>query len=100
MKAPIRLNKQVAFMVYVSTEVHEQMKKLSESLEVSMSQIAREAINMRLSSNDQYEAGFASALDHCERLIQDNLAAQMRFPSGKSVAEILSQEINLLRRTK
>lgn len=87
-------------MVYVPVEVHEKMKQLSESLEVSMSQIAREAINMRLSSNDQYESGFSAAVDHCQRLIRDNMAAQMRFPSGKSVAEILTQEIDLLRRTK
>ena len=100
MKTPTRFSKQVAFMVYVPSEVHEQMKQLSEKLEVSMSQIAREAINMRLSSNDQYEAGFSAAIEHCQRLIRDNLAAQMRFPSGKSVAEILIQETDLLRRSK
>lgn len=99
MKSPTRLDKQVAFMVYIPTETHERMKALSEKLEISMSQIARESIAMRLTSDTQYEAGFNAALDHCQRLIRENLAAQMRFPSGKSVADILSTEISVLRRS-
>ena len=58
-----------------------------------MAQMIREAIDSRLSVGDQYTSGFNAGLDRAISVVNQNNAAKMRFPSGKSFAELIVDEL-------
>ena len=61
-----------------------------------MSQIIREAIEARISSGDRYQTGYNSAINHAIEVVKNNKAAKMRFPSGKSFADLIVEDLQLL----
>jgi hypothetical protein len=97
MKTRIRLNKKVALMAYVDAEQHEQLKKYCEDRGLVMSQIVREGVEMRLNAADQFVAGFNKAIQESQKKVLDNRLAQMRFPDGRSFADIIINELETLR---
>ena len=84
------------FMAYIENSQYAKLRKLSTKSKIAMSQLIREAIDIRVSSN-QYTAGFNGGLEHAMKLISQNQASQMRFPSGKSFAELLNEELETAR---
>lgn len=84
------------FMAYIENSQYSKLKKLSNKSQIAMSQLIREAIDMRVSEN-QYTQGFNNGIEHAIKLLSQNQAAQMRFPSGKSFAELISEELETAR---
>lgn len=81
------------FMAYIDESQHKKMTRLSKKINIPMSQLVREAINMRLASGDPYTNGFNEGLNKAVSIVSANKAAQMRFPSGRSFAELVNEEI-------
>lgn len=97
MKTRIRLNKKVALMAYIDADQHEQLKKYCEDRGLVMSQMVREGVEMRLNAADQYIAGYNKAIQESQKKVLDNRFAQMRFPDGRSFADIIINELETLR---
>jgi len=83
-------------MAYIENAQYTKLRKLSNKAKIPMSQLIREAIDIRVSDN-QYVSGFNNGLEHAMKMISQNQASQMRFPSGKSFAELLNEELESAR---
>jgi len=83
-------------MAYIENTQYTKLRKLSTKSKIPMSQLIREAIDIRVADN-QYTAGFNNGLEHAMKLISQNQASQMRFPSGKSFADLLNEELETAR---
>ena len=81
------------FMAYIDESQHVNMMRLSKKTKIPMSQLVREAINMRVASGNPYVNGFNAGLNKAISIVSDNKAAQMRFPSGRSFAELVNEDI-------
>jgi len=86
------------FMTYVSEDEHLRMKKFAKLKKITMAQMIREAIDSRLSVGDPYTSGFNAGIDKAIAVVNHNNAAKMRFPSGKSFAELIVDELAVERR--
>lgn len=82
------------FMAYIDDSQHVNMLKLSKKTKTPMSQLVREAINMRVASGNPYVNGFNAGLNKAISIVSANTASQMRFPSGKSFAELINEDIS------
>ena len=81
------------FMTYIDDNDYVKLKRFAKSKRVTMARILREGLIMRMAEENPYMAGFNDGLDKAMGLMSANTAAQMRFPSGKSFAEIMTDEI-------
>lgn len=81
------------FMTYLEPKQHEKLKKFAALHKASMAQIIRDSIEARLYNGDKYSLGFNQGLKKALQVIQEHKASQMRFPSGKSFAELVGDEI-------
>jgi hypothetical protein len=79
-------------LVRVTYAQYASLSRFAKKLNVSMNQIVREAIEIRLAKGD-YLTGFNDGLGAAIDSVNSNRAAQMRFPSGKSFAELVSEDI-------
>ena len=82
------------FMAYLEPKEIAKLKRFSKTHKVPMAQIIREAIYARLASGDQYTSGFNDGLAKASKVVNGLDAAQMRFPSGMSFAELIETEIS------
>jgi ATP-dependent exoDNAse (exonuclease V) beta subunit len=85
------------FMTYLEEDSHTALKKFAKSKKLTMAKLLREGLMMRMSEGHEYINGFNDCLHQVETLLANNRAAQIRFPSGKTFAEMMIDEINLLR---
>jgi len=87
------------FMTYLAPKDIIRLKRFSKANKMPMTQIVREGIDARLSSGNQYTSGFNAGLLKAIKVVGGIEAAQMRFPSGLSFAELVEQEVskNLMR---
>jgi hypothetical protein len=83
------------FMTYLEEQDIDRLKKFAKKKKITMSHVIREALHARMAEGDPYNAGFNDGVDECIKLIKDNKASQMRFPSGSSFAELI--EIDLMK---
>lgn len=83
------------FMAYIDATQHARMKKFSGKFRIPMSQLIREAIDMRITNGNQYLHGFNAGLMKAQDVVKANKASEMRFPSGKSFAELVNSDIEL-----
>lgn len=81
------------FMAYLTFEQHARLRRFAAKSELSMTQIIRESLDARISPGDRYSSGYNAALKDAMQIVLDNKAAKMRFPSGKSFAELVNEEI-------
>jgi len=81
------------FMTYLEPKDLLALKKHSKKYKQPMSEIVREALTSRLAEGDPFTAGFNSGVDHSIEVILNNQPAQLRFPSGASMAELLEGEL-------
>jgi len=82
------------FMAYLEPKDISKLKRFSKDHKTPMAQVIREAIHARLSSGNQYTNGFNDGLDKAIKTVNGIDAAQMRFPSGMSFAELIEAEIS------
>ena len=83
------------FMTYLEEKDIDRLKKFAKKKKITMSQVIREGLSARMSEGDPYNAGFKAGIEESIRLIKDNKASQMRFPSGSSFAELM--EVDLMK---
>lgn len=81
------------FMAYLDVVQYAEFKRFSKRVNIPMSQLVREALTARLSSGDQFTAGFNAGLQAAMNAVSNHEASKMRFPSGKSFEELINGEI-------
>lgn len=81
------------FMTYLDPKEHKELQKFSKKNNIPMAQIVREAISARLIGGDPYISGFNAGVDASIIEINNIQAAQMRFPSGRTFGEVISDEV-------
>ena len=82
------------FMAYLEPKQIAILKRFSKTHKTPMAQVIREAVNARLLSGDQYTGGFNDGLNKAISVVNGLDAAQMRFPSGLSFAELIDTEVS------
>jgi len=92
MKKALPSEKLKPFMIYIDDGRLTQVKRLAKKSGSTITQTIREGIDLRLQSGAQV-SGFNQGLRKAMDVITQNKAAQMRFPSGKSFAELLNEEL-------
>jgi hypothetical protein len=81
-------------MVYVFRKDLAEIKAYAKQHKISLSQLAREALKIRMSTeSDQYINGLNDGLDLGMDEIRKSNWAQMTFPSGKTFAELICEEL-------
>jgi hypothetical protein len=80
-------------MAYIDEGQYARMRKFSTKTRVPMSQLIREAIDMRIAPNAPYIDGFNAGLQKAMIIVSSNKAAEMRFPSGRSFAELINEDL-------
>jgi hypothetical protein len=85
------------FMAYIEDEQYTRMKKFSLKSRIPMSQLIREAIDMRIAKGTPYVDGFNAGISKAITVVSANKAAEMRFPSGKSFAELINSDLENVR---
>lgn len=85
------------FITYLDEASHANLKKFAKAKQLTMAKLLREGLVMRMSEGHEYIHGFNECLKQVETLLNNNRAAQMRFPSGKSFAEMMIDEISSLK---
>ncbi len=88
------------FMAYIDEGQYVRMRRFSVKYRIPMSQLVREAIEMRISPNAPYADGFNAGLEKAMSVVSTNKAAEMRFPSGKSFAELINADLENVRMQK
>ena len=86
-------------LIYIYPDELDKLKKYAKSIKKPVSHIVREGIRMRLSEetnpyNDGFDDGLKTAMD----LAKKTKGAQMMFPSGKSFADLVCEEISKFKR--
>jgi hypothetical protein len=81
------------FMAYIENSQHNELTKYAKKARIPMSQIVREAIALRIAQGNPYVSGFNDGLKKAVALINANEAFQMTFPSGKSFAKLINDEL-------
>ena len=81
------------FMAYFAQKDIIKLKRFSKQTKTPMAQIIREAVEARMSAGNPYTAGFNAGVQKSIDSVSKITAAQMRFPSGKSFAELVAEEL-------
>jgi hypothetical protein len=88
-------------MIYLSPDDKTKLSAFAKSQKVTASQIAREGIHMRMEgSTNPYNQGFNDGLNEAMKIVKANKGAEMRFPSGKSFAQLVCEDIEQFIRGK
>jgi hypothetical protein len=90
---PSPSNNYKTFLTYLKPQEYVKLKKYAAKLKIPMTQVVREAITARLSGNDPYVSGFNDGLVEAVKAVNAMKHAQMRFPSGVSFAELVSDDL-------
>mgnify|MGYP006269207065 CR=1 FL=1 len=89
---PTPSNNYKPFLSYLSHADYGRLKLLASKNKTTMTQIVREAVLMRLNGGS-YVTGFNDGLECAIATIGATQYSQMRFPSGKSFAELVADEL-------
>jgi hypothetical protein len=81
-------------MIYVTPTDKESLSKYALDNKMTVSQIVREGVRMRLQGND-FNTGFNDGLNEAIKIVNSTEGAQMRFPSGKSFADLVADNLKL-----
>lgn len=83
------------FYAYIEYAQYGLLKRFASRNNISMTQVIREAIEAKI-AGDHYAVGYNAGLNAAIKSVNHNKAAKMRFPSGKSFAELVVDDINKL----
>ena len=86
------MSKLKPFMTYMTEADHTILRKFAKAKKITMAQLIREGVAMRM-SDGTYASGFNDGIKSAIESISKLPAAQMRFPSGQSFAELISDEL-------
>lgn len=93
-KSPLK-----AVMIYLTADNADRLTDYAKGHNISASKIAREGIDLRLNKEGNvYDIAYNEALDTAIDVIRNTKGAQMMFPSGKSFAELVCENIEPLKR--
>jgi hypothetical protein len=84
------------FMAYLTYDQYARLKRFASKNDVPMAQVIRESIDARIAAGDRYSHGYNTALKDAMRSVAENKAARMRFPSGKSFADLVNDDLQKL----
>jgi hypothetical protein len=90
----------VSFYVYLTLDGDEAVRNYASANNMNLSQLTREALNLRMSTGDQYNAGFNAGLNEAMKIVNNCQGATMMFPSGKSFARVVCDDIEKFLRDK
>jgi predicted DNA-binding protein len=96
---PIPSNNYKPFLTYLDPREYTKLKKFAAKTKTPMTQIVREAVKARIADNNAYVNGFNDGLKEAIDAVNAMKHAQMRFPSGKSFAELVTDDL-IVRRMK
>lgn len=88
------------FMAYLEEGQYTRMRRFALKTRIPMSQLIREAIDMRIANGNPYVDGFNAGIEKAMTVVSANKAAEMRFPSGKSFAELINADLENTRMDK
>jgi hypothetical protein len=91
------LSKYQPVMTYLEQKDIIRLKAYAKKSKVPMAHVIRESLHSKFAKGDPFSAGFNEGVNACIYKIHDIQGAQMRFPSGKSVAELIEEELIHLR---
>lgn len=86
------MSKLKPFMTYMTEADHISLRKFARAKKITMAQLIREGIAMRM-SDGTYASGFNDGIKASIDSIGKLPAAQMRFPSGQSFADLIADEL-------
>ena len=81
------------FMTYIDDADYVKLRKFAKAKKLTMAQVLREGLSMRVAVDNPYLQGFNEGLDASIKILSTHQAAQMRFPSGQSFADLMTDEI-------
>jgi len=91
----------VPLMVYVDPVERNKIQAYAKKEKTNVSQLARESFRMRMSGDkDPFNSGFNEGLNEAMRIVSNTDGAKMMFPSGKSFATLVCDEIEKFLREK
>ena len=88
------LSKMKPLLTRLDDESFSRLRKFAKKKKIPMAQIVREAINMRVASGDRYVSGFNDGIRCAIVTVASSKASQIRFPSGKSFAELTEEMLD------
>ncbi len=81
-------------VIYLPHELAEKFEKYAKKNDITQSKIVCEGIVMRMSGNDDpFNQGFNQGLNEAIRIANACDGATMMFPSGKTFAKVVSDDI-------
>ena len=87
-------NSRTSITIYVETTEKAKITKFAEKSDLSVGQLARQAFQMRMAGNsDPYNTGFNQGLNEAMRIVNACNGATMMFPSGKTFAKVVCDDI-------
>lgn len=87
------LSKYKAFMAYIEPRDLVRLKRFARTKKTTMAGLIREAVVARLAGGDPYNSGFNAGLRKAAEVAKETKGAQMRFPSGKTFGELVTDEL-------
>ena len=88
-------------IIYLSHDLYYKLERYSKKNKISQSQVAREGIAMRIMGEDDlFNQGFNQGLNEAMKIVRQTDGAKMMFPSGKSFAQLVCDEIERFIREK
>ena len=85
-------------MVYLTKRQRAYVKVFAVKNRVPVSEIAREAFNMRMAKGNEYNSGWNDALEAAMEITKNSNAGKMMFPSGRSFSQMINEEISAIAR--
>lgn len=88
-------------LVYLEPEQPLRLKVYAADRNLSVSQVARDAFNAFMSTeNDPYHRGYNAGLDAAIQIVRGTEGAKMMFPSGKSFGQLVCDQLVRFKRSK
>ena len=97
MNAPKPHSRVKPVMIYLNDQDRAELNEYAKQKKLPVSQLAREGIKMRITASD-YNTGYNDGLNAAKDVTQTTDGAKMMFPSGKSFADLVCENIQLLAR--
>lgn len=87
-------SKKRAVLIYLPNELDDKLTKYVKINKVPKTKVVEEAVAMRLSGDDDlFNKGFNQGLNDAMKITKLCKGAQMKFPSGKSFADLVCDDI-------
>ena len=87
-------NNRTSITIYVETAEKARITKFAEKSDLSVGQLSREAFQMRMAGgNNPFNKGFNQGLNEAMRIVNACEGATMMFPSGKTFAKVVCDDI-------